>query len=716
MSNNNENNTNLNNLQKIKIPQLNTSNLQITSSTTFHSPKNSSPQSQSSPNLSTVMINNSKKGITTNSTDNLRKNNPFYLHEQLLKKLKLQNKQNVIEISITCQLLKENLKRFCKVYSKNFLGETEILKENKTFTKTFLLEYFFEKIQKIKIEIYNFENLKLLKEIQFNLIELILLQNNEMIFDIPNLGKVIITKYLNNNLLKNCLTPRTPRNIGSTLHQMSPSSRMSPISHSLKPLTSKKSLNSASFLNEINLPKEEEELLIKLMKSPLSEILQERDKIPEEINMEVPGIEFHCKGLKLDKKDTFGTSDPYFIFQIIDNNQNSLITLQNNLQNNLQINNTLQNNLIEIYKSEIIKNNLNPIWKEFKISFYKLCKNDFDKKILVTIYDWDRISKNDDLIGQFSFTINQLRDGQLKYNVIEPKKLKNKKNYVNSGIFEFYDLNFNIKMEEIVKNPKLEIYEYIIHRHSFLDYLIGGTCQLSMSILMDFTHSNGDINYQSGLHHIHGSTLNSYQRAIYGIGKILDYYCKDNISLYGFGAVPKNDRKNLKTYFTMKENLKDTNEVIECYTNLVNDLYFSDMTNVTNYFKPLQQDDFYPFINDFCKNYNPSKYNIIFILIDGDIISEDETLNNLILTIDKPISIIFIGIGGNSFNTLQNLISTLDKNSESRQNIQFILYNQFSYDLNVFVKKILENIPKQATDYYLLKGTSPNFNVDDLDA
>ncbi len=72
---------------------------------------------------------------------------------------------------------------------------------------------------------------------------------------------------------------------------------------------------------------------------------------------------------------------------------------------------------------------------------------------------------------------------------------------------------------------------------SLFDYLKGGW-QLSLSIAIDFTGSNGDPTEPSSLHFQDGR--NQYESAIKSIGSILETY-DDNKSfpVWGFGGIPK---------------------------------------------------------------------------------------------------------------------------------------------------------------------------------
>ena len=42
------------------------------------------------------------------------------------------------------------------------------------------------------------------------------------------------------------------------------------------------------------------------------------------------------------------------------------------------------------HKTEVIKNNLNPEWKEMTVPVSVLCNGDYERTIKVDVYDWDR--------------------------------------------------------------------------------------------------------------------------------------------------------------------------------------------------------------------------------------------------------------------------------------------------------------------------------------
>lgn len=59
-------------------------------------------------------------------------------------------------------------------------------------------------------------------------------------------------------------------------------------------------------------------------------------------------------------------------------------------------------------------------------------------------------------------------------------------------------------------------------RFSFLEYVFGG-CQISLSVAIDFTLSNGHPSKPNSLHYL-DMNRNEYLNAIKSVGQILQYY------------------------------------------------------------------------------------------------------------------------------------------------------------------------------------------------
>ncbi|KAG8133748.1 hypothetical protein E2320_011508 [Naja naja] len=149
---------------------------------------------------------------------------------------------------------------------------------------------------------------------------------------------------------------------------------------------------------------------------------------------------------KLDNKDLFGKSDPYLEFH----------------------KQTSEGKWVMVHRTEVIKNNLNPVWRPFKISLNSLCYGDMDKAIKVECYDYDNDGSHD-LIGTFQATMSKLKEASrhspVEFECINEKKRQKKKSYKNSGVVSFKHCE-------------------VITECTFLDYIMGG-CQLNFTGIVD---------------------------------------------------------------------------------------------------------------------------------------------------------------------------------------------------------------------------------------
>ena len=113
-------------------------------------------------------------------------------------------------------------------------------------------------------------------------------------------------------------------------------------------------------------------------------------------------LELQFLGKKLDKKDWFGSSDPFLVFSRT--NEGGTFTV--------------------VHKTEHINNNVNPLWKKFLIPIRTLCNGNYDRNIKVECYDHNN-SGNHSLIGEFYVTARQILEGPGPSNIyqcINPKK------------------------------------------------------------------------------------------------------------------------------------------------------------------------------------------------------------------------------------------------------------------------------------------------------
>ncbi|XP_053183320.1 copine-4 [Scomber japonicus] len=386
-------------------------------------------------------------------------------------------------------------------------------------------------------------------------------------------------------------------------------------------------------------------------------------------------IELSFSARKLDDKDFFSKSDPFLeIYRLNDDATMQLV-----------------------YRTETVMNNLNPVWKTFKVSLNSLCSGDHERKLQCTVWDWDSNGKHD-YIGEFEATFKEMRgaiDGrQVQWPCINPKYKVKKKNYKNSGIV-------------ILNQCK------IIKMHSFLDYIMGG-CQIQFTVAIDFTASNGDPRNSCSLHYIHPYQPNEYLKALVAVGEICQDYDSDKMfPAFGFGAQIPPDYKVSHDFAV---NFNEENPecagiqgVVEAYQACLPKLQLYGPTNIA----PIIQ----KVANSASQEVNTKEamqYFILLILTDGVITDMADTREAIVQASHLPMSVIIVGIGNADFSDMQMLdgddgiLRSPKGEPVLRDIVQFVPFRNFKHaSPAALAKSVLAEVPNQVVDYYNSKGIKP---------
>jgi len=377
---------------------------------------------------------------------------------------------------------------------------------------------------------------------------------------------------------------------------------------------------------------------------------------------------FSFKAIGVDKKDLFGKSDPFLEFWRRHNDNWSLC-----------------------YRTEVIKNDLNPIWKQFYIPHYLLASKEGEKEIKLVCYDADSDGSHD-LIGECYVTMKQLeaapKDG---FPLISPKKKAKKKNYKHSGIL------------------LLDQYK-LVTNYSFLDFLFGGL-QLNFTVGIDFTGSNGNPQDPRSLHYLHGGS-NQYQQSLYAIGNIVQDYDFDKMfPAFGFGgrlpdgAVSHEFALNFNHANPYCAGIEG---IASAYTHSVHNVKLAGPTFLS------------PIINHVAafarqQHNTASNYFVLLILTDGVITDMDETKHAICQASLLPMSIIIVGVGDADFDSMEELDgddgvlkSPLTGVKCKRDIVQFVPFNDYKrHGVKELARAVLAELPGQVTGYYRKHGIEP---------
>ncbi|XP_066441032.1 copine-4 [Eleutherodactylus coqui] len=397
--------------------------------------------------------------------------------------------------------------------------------------------------------------------------------------------------------------------------------------------------------------------------------------IAEELSGNDDYVELSFSARKLDDKDFFSKSDPFLeTFRMNDDGTQQLV-----------------------HRTEVVMNNLNPVWKTFKVSVNSLCSGDHDRKLKCIVWDWDSNGKHD-FIGEFSSTFKEMRAAmegrQVQWECINPKYKMKKKNYKNSGIV----------ILNLCKIHKM---------HSFLDYIMGG-CQIQFTVAIDFTASNGDPRNSCSLHYIHPYQPNEYLKALVAVGEICQDYDSDKMfPAFGFGARIPPDYK-VSHDFAINFN-EDNPEcagiqgVVEAYQNCLPKLQLYGPTNIAPIIQKVAKS-----ASEETHTMEATQYFILLILTDGVITDMADTREAIVHASHLPMSVIIVGVGNADFSDMQMLdgddgiLRSPKGEPVLRDIVQFVPFRNFKHaSPAALAKSVLAEVPNQVVDYYNGKGIKP---------
>ncbi|NWT04327.1 CPNE7 protein, partial [Mionectes macconnelli] len=420
--------------------------------------------------------------------------------------------------------------------------------------------------------------------------------------------------------------------------------------------------------------------------------------ISEEISGNNGYVELAFRAKKLDDKDLFSKSDPFLeIYRIDDDRSEQLV-----------------------YRTEVVKNNLSPVWEPFKVSLNSLCSCEEKRKLRGVVWDYDSRGKHD-FIGEFFTTFEEMQkamgENKVQWDCMNPKYKIKKRNYKNSGVVVLLDLK--------------------IHRvYSFLDYIMGG-CQIHFTVAIDFTASNGDPRNSCSLHYINPYQPNEYLKALVAVGEICQDYDSDKkFSALGFGARippkyevshdfainfnPDNDecegkssssgvwsmaRMSLLTPHTPS----GIQGVVESYQSCLPKIQLYGPTNVAPIITKVAR-----VAADEERTKEASQYFILLILTDGVVTDMADTREAIVRASYLPMSIIIVGVGNADFTDMQILdgddgvLRSPKGEPVLRDIVQFVPFREFkNASPTALAKCVLAEVPKQVVEYYSYKAFPP---------
>jgi len=400
--------------------------------------------------------------------------------------------------------------------------------------------------------------------------------------------------------------------------------------------------------------------------------------VAEELQQCNKVITLSVKGNKLDRKDWWGlgSSDPFL----------SILRAGE------------FGRWVIVHRTEVKKRNLNPVWQTLELSLARLCNTDLHRPLKLVVEDWNR-SGSHSLIGEVETSVKDLLELHpgTQLALVNPKKCKGKK-YRECGRL-------------VVSSCGMETVP------TFLDYIQGGM-ELSFTVAIDFTASNGDPMSASSLHYTDPTGRpNQYLAAIRTVGEIIQDYDTDKLfPALGFGArIPPDGRVSHQFFL----NLSPTNPYCEGVDGIINS--YQQAIHSVQLYGPT---NFSPVINhvaSIARNFKdcPTNYQVLLIITDGVISDMAATKAAIISASRLPMSIIIIGVGSADFRAMDELDSDselLQYGTEIalRDIVQFVELNTFvkvgqpgGWDRQGLAKEVLAELPGQIVGFMKAGGHKP---------
>ncbi|XP_042514739.1 protein BONZAI 3-like isoform X3 [Macadamia integrifolia] len=391
----------------------------------------------------------------------------------------------------------------------------------------------------------------------------------------------------------------------------------------------------------------------------------------EETNASRKAVEMILRCSHLDNKDFFSKSDPFLrISRIVESGS-----------------------AIPICKTEVVNDNLNPIWKPLRLTMQQFGSK--DNPLVLECFD-------------FNDSGNHVLIGKIQKSVADLEKLYKEKTGVNFHL----PSSFRNGHEKILKGQLLVDGFSEKMMYSFLDYISSGF-ELNFMVAIDFTASNGNPRLPESLHYIDpAGRLNAYQQAIWEVGDVIQFYDSDRrFPAWGFGG--RLSDGVVSHCFNLNGNARDSEVegvegIMSVYANTLRNVVLAGPTLFGQVINKAAQ------IASQSLSYNQSKYFVLLIITDGVLTDLQETKDALVRASDLPLSILIVGVGGADFKDMEILDADKGVRLESstgriatRDIVQFVPMREVHGGQISTAQALLEELPEQFLTYMRCRDIKP---------
>ncbi|XP_057868895.1 protein BONZAI 1 isoform X2 [Cryptomeria japonica] len=392
-------------------------------------------------------------------------------------------------------------------------------------------------------------------------------------------------------------------------------------------------------------------------------------QVEETINSKMV-VEMVLRSANLENKEIFSKSDPF-----------------------LKISRPSENgNYVPVCKTEVKRNNLNPIWKPVTLSLQQA--GSMDNPLMLECYDFNN-SGNHYLMGRIQKSLTDLEN---------LSKSKSGENFYMPTSSKRDGPNKILKSQLFVEKFSMST------KHSFLDYITNGY-ELNFMVAIDFTASNGNPRLPDSLHYIDpsGRLINAYQRAIMSVGEVLEFYDTDKkFPAWGFGGRPIDGPVSHCFNLSGSDRLAEVEGIAGIMS-----AYSSALKNVALAGPTL----FGQVINCAAsiagQHAEQRKYYVLLIITDGVITDLQETKDSIVKASDLPLSILIVGVGGADFKEMEILDADKGDRLESstgrvatRDIVQFVPMRDLPTGETI-AQSLLAELPMQFLSYMKSRSIEP---------
>ncbi|GLC35830.1 hypothetical protein PLESTM_000370100 [Pleodorina starrii] len=334
---------------------------------------------------------------------------------------------------------------------------------------------------------------------------------------------------------------------------------------------------------------------------------------------------------------------------------------------------------LPVYRTKVIKNNLNPIWEQFTVRATQLNNGDLLRPLLIKVFDYESNGSHR-LLGQCELSTERLIELGSQTGAFVSLQPPTGKAPGEYGMLQV--LSFEVETAA-----------------SFLDYLAGGT-EIGFLVAVDFTGSNGDPNSPSSKHYYAGG-MTEYEKAITGIGSVLEYYDHDKVfPMFGFGG--QYQRNPTNHCFPMGAPPDSTcvgvPGLLQAYRHALSTWKLSGPTLFAPVIRMATN------LARATVASVPPKYTVLLILTDGAIMDMADTVDAIIEASTLPLSILIVGIGRDDFGEMNKLDGDGTRLSSGnrtavRDIVQFVEFYRYQGDGVKLGVELLRELPGQVVEY-----------------